>query len=292
MTTPILGLDELTGNQDQPEVIVNENTRILEAMVRLVIKDRVAVLPGSPSDGDCYILTADTGGGTNGQIAVYSSGWHFVTPGSGWFAWVLDEGVTYQYGAGSPSVWAIYASSGAGISVANQGSPGDTLTNVTSLLFTGATVSDGGGGLALVAVESTAGGGGISDAPSDATYYARKDGAWVAIDPPGSAVTAITNTAGTVTMDLSAGDEFTHLMTANVTTLTLSNPPGAGKGYTKMLRITQDSTPRTFAWPASFKWAGGVAGAISTGSGAVDLLAITSFDNGTTNYVTLAKAFA
>ena len=59
-----------------------------------------------------------------------------------------------------------------------------------------------------------------------------------------------------------------------------------------MIRITQDSTPRTVGWPASFKWAGGVPGAVSTASGAVDVLAITTFDNGTNWQATLAKAFA
>ena len=105
-------------------------------------------------------------------------------------------------------------------------------------------------------------------------------------------VTAITPAAGVATIDLSLGDYFTLAPTANVTSIVFTNLPGAGKGASKMLRFTQDTTPRTVAWPASFKWAGGTPGAVSTGSGAIDVLAITTFDNGTTWDATLAKAFA
>lgn len=99
-------------------------------------------------------------------------------------------------------------------------------------------------------------------------------------------------TSGSVGIDVSLGDYFTLALTGNVSTFTFSNLPGSGKGATLMVRITQDATPRTVGWPASFKWAAGVAGVVSTGSGAVDLLAITTFDNGTTWDATLAKAFS
>lgn len=99
-------------------------------------------------------------------------------------------------------------------------------------------------------------------------------------------------TSGSVATDCALGNYFTLALAGNVSTFTFSNLPGSGKGVTLMVRITQDSTPRTVGWPASFKWAGGVAGVVSTGSGAVDVLAITTFDNGTTWQATLAKAFA
>lgn len=150
---------------------------------------------------------------------------------------------------------------------------------------TGRLLEDGGtpGGLAFV-----------DDAPSDGTTYGRKDGAWEAVvgGTDRSTVTAVTPSAGTATFDYSLGDYFTLAPTANVTTLAFSNLPGSGHGASLMIRFTQDSSPRTVAWPASFKWAGGVVPAVSTGSGAVDVLAITTFDNGTTWRATLAKAWA
>lgn len=103
-----------------------------------------------------------------------------------------------------------------------------------------------------------------------------------------TAVTALA-TSGSVAVDWDDGDYFDLALAGNVSGFTFSNVPD---GASLMIRITQDSTPRTVAWPAAFKWAGGVAGVVSTGSGAVDVLAITTFDGGTTWQATLAKAFA
>src|SRR5690606_38149103 len=79
-----------------------------------------------------------------------------------------------------------------------------------------------------------------------------------------STSTAVTSSSGTVTLDYALGDYFTLALSENVTTLAFSNLPGSGKGATLMLHITQDATARTVAWPASFKWAAGSAGAVST----------------------------
>lgn len=105
-------------------------------------------------------------------------------------------------------------------------------------------------------------------------------------------VTAATSTSGVLTIDCAAGDYFTHALDENVTSWSITNLPGSGKGATKIIQFTQDSTPRTVAWPASFRWAGGTDGVVSTGSGVIDVLAITTFDNGTTWIATLNNAFA
>jgi hypothetical protein len=126
------------------------------------------------------------------------------------------------------------------------------------------------------------------------TQYAW-DGSWATIGGGGGSsrntVSAL-STSGSVDIDYALGDYFTLALAGNVSGFTFSNLPGSGKGATLMIRITQDSTARTVAWPASFKWAGASAGSVSTASGAVDLLAITTFDNGTTWLATLAKTFA
>lgn len=100
------------------------------------------------------------------------------------------------------------------------------------------------------------------------------------------------STSGAIEVDYRLGDYFTLALAGNVTSWSFANLPGSSKGVSLLVRITQDATPRTVAWPSSFKWAGGVAPSVSTGSGAVDVLGITSFDNGTTWQATLAKAFA
>lgn len=105
--------------------------------------------------------------------------------------------------------------------------------------------------------------------------------------------TAITSASGILNIDLSLGDYFTVTLTENVTSLTFTNLDGASYGRTVMLQITQHaSDAKTFAWPASFKWAAGAAGAVSATLSAVDVLAISSFDNGTTWNATLANGFA
>lgn len=101
-------------------------------------------------------------------------------------------------------------------------------------------------------------------------------------------VTALSIIGGVVTVDCSLGDYFTLALTANVTGWAFINVP---PGCTPMIEITQDSTPRTVAWPSSFKWAGGTAGVVSTASGAEDMLALTTFNIGSTWRVTLGKDF-
>lgn len=93
--------------------------------------------------------------------------------------------------------------------------------------------------------------------------------------------TSPTNSAGTVVLDYTLGNAFQHTLTANITTLTLSNPPASGKLGSIVLKITQDATPRTIAWPASVDWAGGVAPTLSTGSGDVDIVTLITWDAGT-----------
>lgn len=105
-------------------------------------------------------------------------------------------------------------------------------------------------------------------------------------------VTALSIASGVVNIDCSAGDYFTLTLTANVTSITFSNLPGSGKAATKWVEIVQGAGPYTVAWPASFKWAGGSAGVVSTANGAVDELAITTLNNGTAWKATLAKGFA
>jgi len=102
-------------------------------------------------------------------------------------------------------------------------------------------------------------------------------------------VNSLVVSSGTASLDCSLGDYFKLAPTANITGWTITNVP---PGCSLMIEFTQDATARTVAWPASFKWAGGSAGSVSTGAGAKDLLAITTFDGGATWRATLAKAFA
>ena len=96
-------------------------------------------------------------------------------------------------------------------------------------------------------------------------------------------VTAITSSSNAATLNLRDGDNFTHTLTENVT-YTFSNPAASGKASAFTLKVVQDSTARTIAWPGTVDWAGGIAPTISTGSGAVDYFVFITTDGGTNYY--------
>lgn len=103
---------------------------------------------------------------------------------------------------------------------------------------------------------------------------------------------AIGNSATAFTLDCSLSNVFTLTMTGNVLAAgwTISN---VQDGQTVNLFITQDGTgTRTLGWPASFKWAGGVTGVISTAPNTVDLLVLTYRAATGFWYAALSKAFA
>lgn len=102
-------------------------------------------------------------------------------------------------------------------------------------------------------------------------------------------VTALSVSAGVVTIDLSLGEYFTLAPGANVTSMTYSNLPGSGKGFSILIEFTQDTTPRTVVFPTGSVRIGG-AGAVSTGSGAKDLIGLTSLDNGSSTIVIFGNA--
>lgn len=105
--TDNLNLPLIAANQDQKHVTHNEAITALDAIVQLSVKDKdLATPPGSPSEGDRYIVAASATGdwaGEEGNVAAYQSGaWAFYTPQDGWFAWVDDESLFYVYGS---SAW-------------------------------------------------------------------------------------------------------------------------------------------------------------------------------------------
>jgi hypothetical protein len=105
--TPKLVLPEISTSQSGKEVTHNEALTILDYVVQPNVKDKdLTSPPGSPSDGDCYIVGAGATGdwsGKDGQIAYYdASAWDFNVPAEGWIAYVQDEDLFYLYNG---SVW-------------------------------------------------------------------------------------------------------------------------------------------------------------------------------------------
>lgn len=93
--------------------------------------------------------------------------------------------------------------------------------------------------------------------------------------------------SGWLLADLDLGHYFLLSMTENVTDFSFSNLPGEGNGYTVVIEITQGVFPYTFSLPSSVKWEFGESKPISTTSGSKNILALTTFDNGSTWHATL-----
>jgi hypothetical protein len=172
MTTPRLGAPELATSQANKEETVNEQIRYVESGAgHFIFKDRdLATSPGSPADGDCYLVAASPTGdwtGHAGDIAFYmNTEWKFIEVIEGFTAWVNDENVFVGYDG---SAWV--SLSGNPIEVLDEGV--SETTSLTSLDFVGSNVSavDDGSGNVTVTI-SGGGGGGLYDADwFDVTAY-------------------------------------------------------------------------------------------------------------------------
>lgn len=110
-TTHHLGITLVETSQAQKEVTVNEALSKMDAVLNTGAKDKdLATPPGSPANGDVYIVAASATGawsGQSGKLAYYDSGWKFITPREGMTLWVNDEDKIYSYNGSS---WAAQSS--------------------------------------------------------------------------------------------------------------------------------------------------------------------------------------
>lgn len=103
MSTEILTIDELVATQSAKEITVNTGLRQLEGRLVRVKSRTTTAQPGSPANGDTYILpTGPTGTNwaafTAKQIAHYYGGsWKAWTPVEGVRVWVNDEDSVWAY---------------------------------------------------------------------------------------------------------------------------------------------------------------------------------------------------
>jgi hypothetical protein len=95
-STPHLALPLLAAAQAQKHVTHNEAMASLDALVHLAVKERDRTLPpGSPAEGDRYLVGAGATGafaGHEDEVALFDLGlWRFFAPGPGWRAYVEAE---------------------------------------------------------------------------------------------------------------------------------------------------------------------------------------------------------
>lgn len=93
--TPKIALPYIATGQAQKEVTHNEALNRLDAMIQpVVVNSTTSAPPGSPTDGQAWIVAAGATGawaGKVGQIAAWFGGWQFFTPANGWRVHNLDD---------------------------------------------------------------------------------------------------------------------------------------------------------------------------------------------------------
>lgn len=101
-TTPRIGAPLLALDQAAPETTVNAQATLFDAFAGAHFKDRdLTAPPGSPAQGDCYLVAASPTGAWSGQagkIAIYiNTSWTFITAKEGFLFWVDDENILILY---------------------------------------------------------------------------------------------------------------------------------------------------------------------------------------------------
>ena len=152
-TTPNLLFPYILASQAQKHVTHNEALRILDGLVQLSVLDCDLIAPpGSPADGDRYIVSSGGTGDWAGwdlNVALFTDGaWLRLPPRTGWRAWVEDEGLLLAYdGAGwvgtTPAALQNMALVGVG-TTADTSNPFSAKLN--AVLWTAKTVAEGGNG--------------------------------------------------------------------------------------------------------------------------------------------------
>jgi hypothetical protein len=107
--TPNLVLPLIAANQAQKNVTHNSALRRLDSMVQMSVIDRnLTAPPGSPAEGDRYIVASGATGAWASwdyNVAAYLDGaWVKLVPRTGWLAWVVDESILVAYKP-APNYW-------------------------------------------------------------------------------------------------------------------------------------------------------------------------------------------
>lgn len=100
--------------------------------------------------------------------------------------------------------------------------------------------------------------------------------------------TTPTISAGTLTLNIENGNVFRVSRNANISTITISNPPASGNAGSFTLIFDANGTSYTIAWPAAVKWPAGVAPTITTTAGRSDVFVFYTNNAGTTWYAMTA----
>src|SRR5579885_1264510 len=128
-----LRIPYIAASQAQKHVTHNEAMTLLDTLVQLSVKDKdLTAPPGSPAEGDCYIVAGGGGTATGAwagwekRVARFIDGeWRSYLPGAGsgagWLAWVMDEDAMYRFDG---TAWALAGIEGPPGAAGADGPPG------------------------------------------------------------------------------------------------------------------------------------------------------------------------
>lgn len=107
--TANLEITTLETDQQDKVPTINEGFHKIDAILNSSVIDKdLSTPPGSPSQGDLYIVGSSPTGDWSSQankLAYYYGGWKFITPNEGMIIWVADENMPYFYNG---SAWQIH----------------------------------------------------------------------------------------------------------------------------------------------------------------------------------------
>lgn len=101
MSAPILPLATWASGTNQNSIPANDNALRLEALSRRIISKTTTAQPGSPADGDCYIIPT---GKTGAQWTLFTVGDIALYRGGTWIAWAPVTGIVVNVN-GTPEAW-------------------------------------------------------------------------------------------------------------------------------------------------------------------------------------------
>lgn len=135
--TPHLGITLLEQSQAQKEVTVNEALYRIDALLNSGVIDKdLSAPPGSPTQGDVYIVASSPTGAWSGKakyVAYYDQIWRFIEPREGLMLWVDDENKRYVYNG---SAWEEIEALGGGGMLASTYDPANIAQQVVGTTAT------------------------------------------------------------------------------------------------------------------------------------------------------------
>lgn len=89
----------------------------------------------------------------------------------------------------------------------------------------------------------------------------------------------------TLTLSVLGGNVQQFILSTNVTSFVITDPPNVGDYFELTLFIVQDNSGnKTLSWPTGTKWSGGISPTLTTAANKTDIIKIATFDGGITWY--------